>query len=105
MALTEKDKTDIGQIVDEKITRAIETKVPPIVEAKISGVETKMTKEFGFLRLEMNQRFNETNQRIIHVEGTILDKIEEIKKMETEDIQALSENINMVKKKGRVLSS
>jgi len=82
-------------------------KIAEVVEVKVSGLETKVTKEFGFLRLEMNQRFDETNQRITNIEGTILDKIEEIKQMETEDIQALSEDINMVKgksKKNRVLS-
>jgi len=70
-------------------------------------VEVKVTKEIGFLKLEMNQRFDETNQRITNVKGTIISKIEEIKQMETEDIQALSEDINTVKgksKKSRVLS-
>ena len=83
MALDKKDKEDIGEIV----------------ETKISGLETKVTKEFGLLRLEMNQRFDQTDQKIDSVEGNILDKIEEIKKMETEDIQALSGDITAIKKK------
>lgn len=83
MALSDKDISKIGEIV----------------EIKVSGLETKVTREFGLLRLEMNQRFDETNQRITNVEGNILGKIEEIKQMETEDIQALSDDILTIKKK------
>jgi len=75
------------------------SKIGEIVEIKVSGLETKVTREFGLLRLEMNQRFDETNQRITNVEGNILGKIEEIKQMETEDIQALSDDILTIKKK------
>lgn len=62
-------------------------------------VEVKVSKEIGLLRLEMNQRFDQTNYKIDKVEGNILGKIEEIKKMETEDIQALAGDIVTIKKK------
>lgn len=76
MALSDKDKKDIGEIVG-----------------------TKVTKEIGFLRLEMNQRFDKTDQKIDDVENNLLVKIEEIKKMESEDIQAVADDITKIKKK------
>jgi len=42
MALSNKDKNDIGNIV-----------------------ETKITKEIGFLRLGMNQRFDNTDKKFL----------------------------------------
>jgi len=62
-------------------------------------VEVKITKEIGFLRLEMNQRFDQTDQKIDSNHKEVLGKIGEIKKMETEDIQALSGDIVAIKKK------
>lgn len=76
MALSDKDINKIGEVV-----------------------EVKVSKEIGLLRLEMNQRFDGTNQKIDNVEGNILGKIEEIKKMETEDIQALANDVVKIRKK------
>lgn len=74
-------------------------KISGIVEEKVSSLDTKITKEFGFLRLEMNQRFDATDKKIDNNHQEILDKIEEIKKMENEDIQALAFDIGKIKKK------
>lgn len=74
-------------------------KINKVVKTQVSGLETKVTKEFGLLRLEMNQRFDKTDQKINDVENNILVKIEEIKKMESEDIQALAGDITKIKKK------
>ena len=62
-------------------------------------VEIKVSKEIGLLRLEMNQRFDETNNRVSGVEINILKKIEEIKTMESEDIQAIYADIAKIKKR------
>ena len=83
MALSNKDKKDIGEIV----------------ETKVFGLETKVTKGFGLLRLEMNQRFDKTDNRISDVETNILTKIKEVKKMENEDILALADDVVKIKKK------
>lgn len=80
MALTKQDKKDITQIVNDV-------------------VDVKVTKEIGFLRLEMNQRFDDTNQKIDNVEGNILTKVEEIKTMENQDILALNDDVVRIKKK------
>ncbi|MBM2820737.1 MAG: hypothetical protein HW405_497 [Candidatus Berkelbacteria bacterium] len=62
-------------------------------------VGTKITKEIGFLRLEMNQRFDKTDQKIDDVHKDLSKKIEEVNKMENEDIQALATDIVKIKKK------
>lgn len=76
MAMTQKDKEDIGQIV-----------------------ETKITREIGSLRLEMNQRFDQTDQKIESVRIELKEEIQQIKQMETEDIQAISADVMVLKKK------
>ena len=83
MALSDKDINKIGEIV----------------EVKVTGLETKITKEFGLLRLEMNQRFDEADTKNEKAHQQLLTKIEEVKQMETEDIQALSIDIVKIKKK------
>jgi len=84
MALDDKDVNKIGEIV--------EGKVGEIVEVKVS-------KEIGLLRLEMNQRFDQTDKKIDTSHHELLDKIGEIKTMETEDIQALTDDVVKIKKK------
>jgi len=75
MALNNKDINKIGEIV-----------------------EVKVSKEIGFLRLEMNHRFDQadTKNEKAHQE---IKKIEEVKQMESEDIQALAGDIVKIKKK------
>lgn len=88
MSLTKKDLQDIGQIVDEKINTAIDTKVPVMI-----------AREIGSLRLEMNQRFDKTDQKIDDVETRLTEKIEQVKQMETEDIQVIYKDVALLKKK------
>lgn len=88
MALTKKDLQDIGQIVDEKINGAIDTKVPVMI-----------SKEIGLLRLEMNQRFDKTDQKVEDVRCELKQEIREVKQMETEDIEVLYRDVAMLKKK------
>lgn len=76
MALNKKDKEDIGQIV-----------------------KINVTQEIGLLRLEMNQRFDETDKKIDKNHTELLGKIDEIKQMETEDVRALTDDIVLIKKK------
>lgn len=76
MALTKKDKVDIGQIV-----------------------EVKITKEIGSLRLEMNQRFDEASTQNKKEHEEIIQKIEQVKQMETEDIQMIAKDVMVLKKK------
>jgi len=76
MALSNKDKNDIGEIF-----------------------ETKITKEIGFLRLEMNQRFDKTDKKIDNVHLDLSKKIEEVKKMGSEDIIAVANDVAKIKKK------
>lgn len=76
MALTKNDKKDIGEIV-----------------------EVKVSKEIGSLRLEMNQRFDQTDKKIDDNHKEVLVKIDEIRKMESEDVQALAADIEMIKGK------
>ena len=83
MSLTKKDKEDIGQIV----------------ETKVSGLESKVTKEFGLLRLGMNQRFDEAKAENETAHQHILGKIEEIKQMESEDIEAVYVDLKKIKKR------
>lgn len=76
MALTQNDLEKIGEVV-----------------------EIKVSKEIGLLRLKMNQRFDDTGKIISSVEARILSKIEEIKTMESEDIQAIYSDIAKIKKR------
>ena len=76
MALTKKDKKDIGEIV-----------------------EVKVSKEIGFLRLEMNQRFDQTDKKIDGNHKEVLEKIDQIRKMESEDITVIYEDIAKIKKR------
>jgi len=72
MALTKQDKEDIGQIIKEQVTEIVDVKV---------------TKEIGLLRLEMNQRFDKTDQKIEDVRMELKTEIREVKQMETEDLK------------------
>ncbi len=74
-------------------------KIGEIVDSKISGLDKKVTTQFGLLRLEMNQRFDRTDQKIDKVEKNLLVKIDEVKQIENEDIQALAKDITKIKKK------
>lgn len=85
MALTKKDKQDIGQIVEEI-------------------VDTKLTREIGSLRLEMNQRFDEASIENKSEHQEIIQKIEQIKQMETEDVQVLYRDVARLKKKIAITS-
>ncbi len=76
MALNDKDLKKIGEVV-----------------------KTKVTKEIGFLRLEMNQRFDKTDEKMGSNHKEVLEKIEEIKKMESEDIQAVADDVAKLEKK------
>lgn len=84
MALTKQDKEDIGQIIKEQVTEIVDTKV---------------TKEIGFLRLGMNQRFDQADSKNTKEHQEILQKIEQVKQMETEDIQVLYTDVARLKKK------
>jgi len=76
MALNNKDINKIGEIV-----------------------EVKVSKEIGFLRLEMNHRFDQADTKNEKAHQEIIKKIEEVKQMESEDIQALAGDIVKIKKK------
>jgi hypothetical protein len=95
MALTQKDKKDIGEIIDGKIKDNNKT-----LRSKI-GEDTKKTvnTEIGLLRLEMNQRFNQTDKKIDGNHKELLEKIDQIRKMESEDIQAVYVDIEKIKKR------
>ena len=97
VALDDKDLKKIGEVVETKIS-GVETKISGL-DTKVGGLETKMTKGFGLLMLEMNQRFDQTDQKIDSNHKEVLGKIGEIKKMETKDIQALAGDITIIKKK------
>jgi hypothetical protein len=83
MALSDTDLEKIGQVVDEKI----------------SGLETKMNQGFGLLRLEMNQRFDKTDQKIESVKEELKEEIRQVKQMETEDIEVIYKDVALLKKK------
>lgn len=76
MALSDKDLNKIGEIVDQKITR-----------------------EIGSLKLEMNQRFDQADSKNTKEHQEIIQKIEQVKQMETEDIQVLYRDVERLKKK------
>jgi len=88
MALTKKDLQEIGKVVDEKINTAIDAKVPVMI-----------SKEIGLLRLEMNQRFDLADAKNTKEHQEIISKIEEVKQMETEDIEVLYADVAKVKRK------
>lgn len=83
MVLSDNDLEKIGKIVDDKV----------------SGLEMKMTREFGSLRLEMNQRFDEADVKNTREHQKIIQKIEQVKQMETEDVEAIATDVLMLKKK------
>lgn len=62
-------------------------------------VEVKITKEIGSLRLEMNQRFDEADVKNTREHQEIIQKIEQVKQMETEDVQILYTDVDRLKKK------
>lgn len=103
MALTKKDLENIGKVVDEKISANNTTLKKEIADdtKKIVVSETKriVNTEIGLLRLEMNQRFDEAHQENQQEHRAILGKIEEIKTMESEDIQAIYVDIAKIKKR------
>lgn len=65
----------------------------------INDVETRLFKEIGFLRLEMNKRFEETNERMDKRFVETNKNIEQIKNMESEDVAVLYKDVAMLKKK------
>lgn len=83
MSLTKQDKLDIAQIVEEKI----------------ADLRTDTNKGFGLLRLEMNQRFDATDQKIDDVRIELKQEIREVKQMETEDVQVLYKDVALIKNK------
>jgi len=106
------DRKEIRQIFNEGIqqlvlpildgiykTMATKKDVGEIVNKKITDSDTKIMKEMGLFRLEMNQRFDKTDERIDTVHSDLINKIDEVKKMENEDIQMLSKDIVKIKKK------
>lgn len=72
MALDDNDLEKIGQIVN---------------------------KEIGSLRLEMNQRFDQADSKNTKEHQEIIQKIEQVKQMETEDVQAIAADVMILKKK------
>jgi len=74
MSLSDQDLEKIGKIVDEKINTAIDTKVSVMIQSVV-------TKEIGFLRLEMNQRFDKTDEKIGKAETEIKNSLDEIKQI------------------------
>jgi len=64
MSLSKRDKEDIGEIVEIKISKEIGT----------------VRKEIGTVRLEMNQRFDQTNKKIDGNHKEMIDKIDQIRK-------------------------
>jgi len=88
MALTKKDLQEIGKVVDEKIGTAIDDKVQPMI-----------TQEIGLLRLEMNQRFDEAREENKKEHQKIIEKVDQVKQMETEDIEVLYADVAKVKRK------
>ncbi|MEI6040326.1 MAG: hypothetical protein WCP93_03185 [Candidatus Berkelbacteria bacterium] len=99
MPLSDKDLEKIGQIVDEKINKAIDTKVPVMIAGEIGSLRTEMNQGFGSLRLEINQRFDDVCQEMSSNHREVLEKIEEVKQMETEDIQVIYKDVALLKKK------
>lgn len=101
MNLDKKSLQAIGEIVDDKIknnNKVIDKKIKNNNEIVIDTLTKNFTKEFGLLRLEMNQRFDEADKKIDGVEIRLSDKIEEVKQMENEDILALSDDVVRIKK-------
>ena len=88
MVLSDKDLNKIGGLIDEKIGKAIDGKIQPM-----------FTKEIGLLRLEMNQRFDEAREENKKEHQEIIEKVEQVRQMETEDIQMVYTDITKIKKK------
>lgn len=113
MSLTKKDKEDIGQIIKEQVTEIVDEKVSGFevkmnqglgllrteMSQGLGSLATKMNQEFGLLRLEMNQRFDEASMENKSEHREIIQKIEEVKQMETEDVQVLYKDVAFLKKK------
>lgn len=68
--LTKRDLENIGKIVEEKVGNAFDKKTPGT-----------FSHEIGLFRLEMNQRFDEADQKIDKAETQISDKLDEWKQI------------------------
>lgn len=91
MALDKKDFDQIGK----RVKKIVDSSAVNIKEE----VKADLNREIGSLRLDMNQRFDATDKKIDKVEYKILGKIGEIKKMESEDIAVVYDDIAMIKKR------
>jgi len=71
----------------------------PLNDKDLEKIGTIVNKEIGSLRLEMNQRFDETRVENTKEHQEIIEKIDQIKQMETEDIEVLYADVARLKKK------
>lgn len=95
MALENNDLQLIGVVVDRKIKENNKK-----LRAEIrNDTQVIVNKEVGQLRLDFNQRMDVMDKKNDEGHKAILGKIDEIKKMKSEDVQALAEDIEMIKKR------
>lgn len=73
--------------------------IKKIVDGTEKRLDLKINKEIGLLRLEINERFEETNEKMDVNQDILLEKIDQIKQMENEDILAISKDVAILKKK------
>ena len=86
MALSNNDLKEIKNIVGE-------------------SVKVEIHREIGPFRLEVNQRFEVVKNKIDNNHKVVLQKIDEIRRMESEYIQAVSLDVETVKKKLQLKTS
>lgn len=90
---------ELGQKDFEKILGRFETNLEKKIVESAEATKVELRKEIGLSRLEMNQRFDKTDKKIDGVESNLLGKIDEIKKMESEDIAVVYDDIAKIKKR------
>jgi hypothetical protein len=91
MALEKNDLKSIKKIVDESVGKT---------ENNLrSEFKTDLNKEIGSLRLDMNQGLENMDKKMDSNQKVVLQKIDEIRKMESEDIQAIYTDITKIKKR------
>ena len=87
MALDKKDLVSIKKIVDSSAVNIKEE------------VKADLNREIGSFRLDTNRRFENMDKKMDANQKVVLEKIDEIRKMESEDIQVIYDDISKIKKR------
>jgi len=83
----------------EKIVGRIETNLEKKIVESAETTRAELRKEIGISRLETNQKFEAMDKKMDANQKVVLQKFDEFRKMESEDIQVIYDDIAKIKKR------